>query len=133
MKKWIRWPGLIGFVVFVAVFAALWFLFMDTLVRRAVEKAGTALVGAEVDLAAAKVTLVPLGVTLSGLQVTDPASPSTNSIEVNRIAFRLDSLNLFRRKVIIDEMAAEGMRFGTARKRPGKVVVPEEKKAAPKE
>jgi uncharacterized protein (TIGR03545 family) len=124
MKKWIRWPGLIGFTIFIAVVVALWFLFMDTLVRRAVEKAGTALVGAEVDLAKAHVTLVPLGVTLTGLQVTDPATPSTNSIEVGRIAFRLDSLNLFRRKVIVDEMAAEGMRFGTARKRPGNVVVP---------
>ncbi|MBS1192780.1 MAG: hypothetical protein H6Q97_759 [Nitrospirae bacterium] len=124
MKRWIRWPGLIGFTLFVVVTVALWFLFMDALVRRAVEKAGTALVGAEVDLARAHVTLVPLGVTLSGLQVTDPSAPSTNSIEVSRIAFRLDSLNLFRRKVIIDEMAAEGMRFGTARKRPGKVVVP---------
>jgi uncharacterized protein (TIGR03545 family) len=133
MKRWIRWPGLIGFTIFVVVTVALWFLFMDTLVRRAVEKAGTALVGAEVDLARAHVTLVPLGVTLSGLQVTNPSAPSTNSIEVSRIAFRLDSLNLFRRKVIIDEMAAEGVRFGTARKRLGKVVVlppkpPEEKK-----
>ncbi len=124
MKRWIRWPGLIGFTIFVVVTVALWFLLMDTLVRRAVEKAGTALMGAEVDLARAQVTLVPLGVTLSGLQVTDPSAPSTNSIEVLRIAFRLDSLNLFRRKVIIDEMAAEGVRFGTARKRPGKVVVP---------
>jgi len=133
MKRWIRWPGLIGFTIFVVVVVALWFLFMDTLVRRAVEKAGTALVGAEVDLARAQVTLVPLGVTLSGLQVTDPSAPSTNSIEVLRIAFRLDSLNLFRRKVIIDEMAAEGVRFGTARKRPGKVVVPPPKPPEAKE
>lgn len=124
MNKWIRWPGLIGFVVVVASSAALWFLFKDTLVRRGVEKAGTALVGAEVDLAGAHVSLVPLSVTLSGLQVTDPAAPKTNSVEVGRIAFRLDSFNLFRRKVIIDEMAAEGLRFNTERKRPGRVVVP---------
>ncbi|MEK6745291.1 MAG: TIGR03545 family protein [Nitrospirota bacterium] len=124
MKKWIRWPGLIGFVVVVGIVVALWFIFLDGIVRRMVEKGGTAIVGAEVDLARAHVTLVPLGITLSGLQVTDPAAPATNSIEVGRIAFTLDSLNLFRRKVIIDEMAAEGMRFGTARKRPGKVVVP---------
>ena len=124
MKRWIRWPGLIGFPVVVTIVAALWFLFMDSHVRRAVETAGTAIVGAEVDLAKAHVTIVPLSVTLSGLQVTDPAAPGTNSIEIGRIAFSLDSLNLFRRKVIIDEMSAEGMRFGTQRKRPGKVKVP---------
>lgn len=124
MKKWIRWPGLIGFVVVVGVVIALWFLFLDGIVRRMVEKGGTAIVGAEVDLARAQVTLVPLGITLSGLQVTDPQAPEKNSIEVSRIEFSLDSQNLFRRKVIINEMSAEGMRFGTARKRPGKVVVP---------
>jgi uncharacterized protein (TIGR03545 family) len=133
MKKWIRWPGLIGFVVVTAVVALLWFVFLDGIIRRVIEKAGTSLVGAEVDLAKVHITLVPLGVTLSGLQVTDPAAPSTNSIEIARIAFELDSLNLFRRKVIINEMAAEGMRFGTERKRPGKIVQRADKKAAPPE
>lgn len=129
MKQWIRWPGLIGFVVVVVVVGALWFLFMDSMVRRVVERTGTSLVGAEVDLAAAHVTLVPLGITLSGLQVTDPAAPATNSFEITRIAFELDSLNLLRRKVIINEMGVEGVRFGTARKRPGTVVKPPEKTA----
>jgi len=124
MKKWIRWPGLIGFVVVVGIVVALWFLFMDGIVRRTIERGGSTLVGAEVDLARAHVTLIPLGITLSGLQVTDPAAPATNSIEVSRIAFSLDSLNLLRRKVIISEMSAEGMQFGTARRKPGRVVVP---------
>ena len=124
MKKWIRWPGLIGFVVVVGVIVAFWFLFMDGIVRRMLEKGGTAIIGAEVDLARAQVTLVPLGITLQGLQVTDPQAPEKNSMEVSRIAFSLDSLNLFRRKVIVNEMSAEGMQFGTVRKRPGKVVVP---------
>ena len=124
MKKWIRWPGLIGFVVVVGIVVALWFLFMDGIVRRAIEKGGSLLVGAEVDLARAHVSLIPLGITLQGLQVTDPTAPETNSIEVSRIAFSLDSLNLFRRKVIINEMSAEGMQFGTARKRTGRITVP---------
>jgi uncharacterized protein (TIGR03545 family) len=133
MKKWIRWPGLIGFVVVVGVVIALWFLFLDGIVRRMVEKGGTAIVGAEVDLAGAHVTLIPPGITLQGLQVTDPQAPEKNSIEIARIAFSLDSLNLFRRKVIINEMSAEEMRFGAARKRPGKVVVPPEKAPAARE
>jgi len=127
MKQWLRWPGLIGFIVVIAVVVALWLLFMDSMVRRAIERTGTALAGAEVDLARAHVTLVPLGITLSGLQVTDPTAPATNSFEIARIAFELDSLNLLRRKVIINEMGVEGVRFGTARKRPGSVVKPPEK------
>ena len=50
-----------------------------------------------------------------GFQVTDLQDPSRNSIEIGRVAFSLNGLNLLRRKVIIQEMAADGMRFGTPR------------------
>ena len=72
------------------------------------------IVGAEVDVKA-DVKLFPLGITLKELQVTNPDVPETNSFECRHIAFNVDSLNLLRRKVIINEMAVEGMRFDTKR------------------
>ncbi len=119
MKKWIRWQGLIIFIVVTAVLAIIWLFFADGIVRRMIEKTGTAIVGAEVDVGRADVSLFPLGVILSGLEVTNPQAPATNSLVCDRIAFSLDSLSLLRRKVIIDEMAIEGMRFDTPRRRPG--------------
>jgi len=72
---------------------------MDTLVRPCRRgRRATALVGAEVDRARAQVTLIRIGVTLSGLQVTDPFGTVDHSIEVSRIAFRLDSLTCFGAK-----------------------------------
>lgn len=130
MAKWIRWWGLIVFCSLVAITLLFWFVFADGLVRRAVEKAGTSLVGAEVDVAGADVTFSPLGVRLSGIAVTDPSSPGMNSLELSRVAFSLELLELLRRKVIIKEMAVEGFRFDTPRKRPGFVVKPPEKKPA---
>lgn len=127
MKKWIRWQGLIAFVVVVGGLAALWILFIDGLVKAAIEKVGSSIVGAEVNVNA-DVRLVPFSVTLRNLQVTNPEAPNTNSIQCGRIAFSLDSLNLLRRKVIIREMAAEGLRFDTPRKRPGWVEKREEEK-----
>jgi uncharacterized protein (TIGR03545 family) len=131
MKKWIRWQGLIAFAVLTTVIAVLWVFFLDGFVKRMIEKVGTSLVGAEVDVNSADVKLFPLGITLRGLQVTDPEAPSTNSIECSRIAFSLDGLNLLRRKMIVNEMAVEGMRFATPRKRPGTVKKREEKAAEP--
>ena len=131
MKKWIRWQGLLAFIVITGALAIFWIFFFDGLVRRAIEKTGTLIVGAEVDVNKVDVALSPLGITLNGLQVTNPDAPATNSIECGRIAFTLDGLNLFRRKVIINEMAVESLRFDTPRKRPGTVRVkpPEEKRA----
>lgn len=128
--KWIRWQGLAAFVVLAGVFTAFWFLFVDAIVKSVIEKTGMAIVGAQVDVKA-DVTLFPLGVTLENLQVTNPDAPEKNSLECRRIAFSLDGLNLLRSKTIINEMAVEGMRFDTARKRPGKVSrkVKEQKKA----
>lgn len=128
MKRWIRWQGLIAFVVVVCSITMLWLFFLDSFVKRMVEQVGTSMVGAEVDLVAADVKLFPLGITLNGLQVTNPEEPALNSLECARIAFSLDSLNLLRRKMIVKEMAVEGVRFDTKRARPGRVPKPPEKK-----
>lgn len=132
MKKWIRLQGLIPFVLIVAAALLFWFLLLGPLVKWTVEKTGTAIVGAEVDLGKADVTLSPLGVTLSRLRVTDPGEPMKNAIEIGRIAFSLDGLNLLRRKIIINEMSAEGIMLGTERKTSG-AVVKQKKKEESKE
>lgn len=121
VMKMIRWQGLIAFIVVVGAVALFWLVIVDSAVKGLIEKAGTAVVGAKVDLGNADVTFMPLGVTLTRLQVTDKDEPMTNVVEVSRIAFSLDNVNLFRRKVIIDEMAAEGIRFNTPRATSGAV------------
>ncbi|HAK61071.1 MAG TPA: hypothetical protein DCO77_11950, partial [Nitrospiraceae bacterium] len=110
-----------------------WFLFIDGCIERTVEKTGTRIVGAQVDLADLDLTLMPLGIAMTGLQVTDKDAPMTNALEVGRIAFAIDSLNLLRRKVIINEMVVEGMRFSTPRRTSGAVVKEKKKKTATKD
>jgi hypothetical protein len=105
MKKWLRWQGIAAFVVVSALLAGVWMLVVDRVIQGVIEKAGTKAVGAKVELGAADLTLFPLGLTLSRLQVTDPDEPMVNVVEVARIAGSLDGLNLLRRKVIIKEMA----------------------------
>jgi uncharacterized protein (TIGR03545 family) len=126
-SKFIRWQGLLIFVVLCALAAGLWLLFIDRLVERNIEKTGTAVVGAEVELDKADVSLSPLGLTLLGLKVTNPNAPMTNAVEAGRIAFHMDGPNALRRKVIIEEMSVEDVRLNTPRKTSGAVAATEGK------
>lgn len=129
MKQWIRWKGLGAFGILVVVLSVFWFLIVDGCVERLIEKTGTRMAGAKVELREVDVTLIPIGMTMAGLQVTDRKEPMTNAIEVERIAFTVDSMNLLRRKVIIDEMSVEGVQFSTPRKKSGAVSRDRKKKS----
>ena len=124
--KWIRWRGLVAFVIISAVVSVFWFFLIDRIIERYIEKAGTSIVGAKVELEKADLSLFPMGLTLTGLQVTDPGSPMRNAVEAERIAFLMDAVNLLMRKVTIDEMTVSGVALNTPRKSSGAV-----EKAAP--
>ena len=119
--KWIRWRGLAAFVVVTAIVSVFWFLVIDRVIEHYIEKAGTSMVGAKVELDKADLSLFPLGLTLTRLQVTDPSSPMRNALEAGRIAFLMDGVNLLLSKVTIDEMSVEGVRFNTPRESSGAI------------
>lgn len=121
MTKWIRWWGLGAFVVFAAIVGCVWIFFVDGWVKGAIEGAGTKAVGAKVEVDAADLSLFPAGLSLTRLQVTNPKTPMTNAVEVARVTMSLDGLNLFRRKVIVEEMTVEGVRLDTPRTTSGAV------------
>ncbi|MGH7208098.1 MAG: TIGR03545 family protein [Nitrospiraceae bacterium] len=132
MSKWVRWPGLIAFLVVVLLVVCVWLLVVDSVIKRTIKTAGTKLVGAMVDLEAADLSLFPLGLTLTGLQVTNPDAPMTNAVQVDRIAFLMDGPNLLRRKLIIEEMAVEGVRLNTPRRTSGAVAPQETPPSVPR-
>lgn len=129
MKRWIRWSGLGAFAAVAALLACFWLVLVDAMVERVIEKTGSRLVGARVDLESADVRLLPPGLTLHGLQVTNPDEPMRNVVQIKRIAMAIDAAPLLERKIHIDEMAAQGVRFDTERRTSGAMV---ERKSAEK-
>ncbi len=123
--KAIRLWGLGAFVAIVGAIVALWVLFADTLVRRGVESAGTSMVGARVELEAADVGFSPARLELRGLAVTNPDEPMRNALEAQRLAFDIDWIGLLLDRVHIDEVAVEGLQFGTQRETSGAVMATE--------
>lgn len=119
MIGWIRWWGLGVFAAIVGGAIAVWVLFADAFVGWAVESAGTRMIGAQVDLEAADVGFSPARLELRGLAVTNPDAPMRNAVEIERLAFDIDWIGLLLDRVHIDEVSAEGLRFGTERARSG--------------
>jgi len=117
--KFIRLWGLILFVLIVSVTAAIWLFLADTIVERTIEVAGSRLAGAMVELDKADLTLSPLGLTLTGLQVTDREEPMKNLFEIERSAFLMDPGSLLHGKININEMTIDGVRLATPRKSSG--------------
>jgi uncharacterized protein (TIGR03545 family) len=119
MARWFRWQGLVAFLLITVAAALFSFLFKDVFVKRFIETSGTKVVGARVELEDARLSLFPPALTLKGLQVANPEEPLSNAIEAARITGTLDGASLLRRRVIINEMRVEGIRFNTLRMNPG--------------
>jgi uncharacterized protein (TIGR03545 family) len=120
--KIFRWKAigpLLGLLVLMAVL--LW-LFAEPIARQTTEEASTELLGTEVDVG--RLDLLPrqASVDLGALQVADPFEPRRNLLEADRIVLKLNPEALTEKKLVVERLALQGMRFGTARKRPARPV-----------
>jgi uncharacterized protein (TIGR03545 family) len=126
--RYIRWKALLPLSV-VLIGIALWtWLFMNPTAKWAVERGGTAAVGAKVDLAEADVRIRDGAVRLRGLEVTNPAKPMENLIEIGELSLDVVILPALERKVIVDSAIARDIRFNTPRRTSG--AIPKKEKEA---
>jgi uncharacterized protein (TIGR03545 family) len=121
-----RWRGVVPLGLFLVLLGFLYWLFADQLVERQVEKSGTSLVGAQVDLDEADIRIADGVVMMRGLAVTNPYQPLTNLFEADQIVVNVRVAPLLEKKVIIDTVAVRGLRFGTPRAESGAVENPGE-------
>jgi len=121
MRKWVRWWGIVVFILIILLVLGVWYLFADRIIVNNIEEAGEFIVGAKVDIGKTNLTIIPLGITLNNLKVADPNSPMQNLIDVDNISFHLDGKYLFERKVIIKDMVIEGLKFNTERQKSGEI------------
>lgn len=115
MLKWIRWSGLIGFAVFIALALAFWLLATPWLIRSAIESLGSKAAGARVDVADVTMKLAPIGVELSGLTVANANKPMENLVQFDHAVADLEVGPLFLGKTIIRELSVSGLQFNTTR------------------
>jgi uncharacterized protein (TIGR03545 family) len=121
MHKLIRWPGLIAFFVIFSLIAAIIILFLDFWLKLAAEKGLASTTGAEVNIAQVSHTFSPFGVTLKGIQLTDPATPAQNQVQADEMTAQIELGPLLLRKVIIDDLKVKGVQFAQPRESEGAV------------
>lgn len=113
--KLLRWKAILPLGLLLALFAVAWVLFLDRMTARTIEIVGSDIVGARVDVAAADVNLAAGRVSISGLQAANPSSPMRNLIEAEELVADIRVGALLRKKMVIEQLSARGMRFGTER------------------
>jgi len=119
MFKWIRWPGLIAFVVIVGGFTVLMMLFASTFLKGTVEHFGSKALGAKLELSSVNLSVDPLGFRIGRIQATNPDAPMTNAVEIEGVAFEVAFWNLWMGQFVINELSVDGMQFNTPREYSG--------------
>jgi len=124
MNKIVRWPGLIVFLVIIGLLLGAGLLFASSIVRQAIEIAGTSMVGAKVDVGRVELSLAPLGFHVYDLQVTDPSTPMINAFQIDDIEFFLDFPQLLQLKTLVHDMHIKRLRVKTKRTESGAILQP---------
>ena len=125
MNQWIRWKGVIPFVLITTAVVLFFLLVVDSLAKGLIESTGSNMVGAKVETKNVELHLSPLGITVDGLQVTNPEHPMSNIVEIKRIRFDLAGDKLLQGKVIIEQMDLDQVRFDTPRTNSGAISKPQ--------
>lgn len=117
----IRWEAIIPFTIVMALFWAYFHFFFDLHLRKALELGGYYVIGSEVNIRSLETSFWNGSLRIQGVELTDAEKPTHNMIEVGDIRFGVLWDGLLRAKIIINEMATEGIKIGTTRKSPGKI------------
>ncbi len=116
-----RKKGVISLVIFIALIVALTFIFTDSWLEHTMESAGSSIVGAKVEFDGVDFSLLHLRMRWQRLQVTDPKDTWKNLFETGKTEFALELEPLLTKKIIIDNLQLEGLRFSTKRETDGKL------------
>lgn len=116
------------FVLFILLLVGLYFS-RNLIFEAVIEKAGTAAVGAVVEVDGADLNLFAGSASWDRIQVTDKSNTWTNLFETGHCEFDIALKPLIAGKFIVETMEMDGFRTGTKRQTDGKVV---QKKKPPK-
>jgi uncharacterized protein (TIGR03545 family) len=107
------------------------YLFIDRWVESGLESAGEGIVGAKVEIDNLRVSLSPVAIQFSRLQVANSHDPWKNVFETGKVRFALNFGQLLRGKYIIETMEVNGLILGTKRSTNGALPKPPPKSESP--
>lgn len=121
-----RTKGIIFLLVLFGIVVAIMWFFTDRWLENQMEDIGSTIVGAKVEFDGVDFSLTKLHMKWKRLQVTNPDNTWQNLFETGIAEFDMDLLPLLSKKIIIENMQVEGLRFNTPRQTDGKIEKKEE-------
>ncbi|MFQ3277456.1 MAG: hypothetical protein ACI8SZ_001796, partial [Colwellia sp.] len=103
MARFIRWQGMVAFIILSALVAGLLYFFAESLVKTVIVSSAESAFGAEVNVDEVKLAYSPLRVSVLGLQITDKATPTQNLFSLERATAAVDVWQYLFGKIIIEK------------------------------
>lgn len=95
--------------------------FADEFARIVITRQGTRAVGAEVNLVEVDLSITDGRIVMTGLQVTDPARPTHNSFQAERLEGNFSYTDLLRKRIVVSQVTVTDARTDAPRKSPGAI------------
>ena len=118
--KLIRWKAIAALALFVALFALLWALFADRLIREVAQEAASQSLGTEVDIGRFRILETRAAVEMGAFQLADPFDSTKNLIEFDSLRLKIDPKPILDLKVVVDQASLTGVRFNVPRRTPAR-------------
>ena len=116
----IRWKAIAALLAFVALFALLWALFADRLIRETTEEAASESLGAEVDIGRFHILETEAAVEMGEFQLADPFDHGRNLVEFDSLRLKIAPAPLVDSKLVIEDATLTGIRFNVPRRTPAR-------------
>ena len=116
---------LIPLVIIIAVA----YFFHNRWIESGIEYAAEEVVGAKVEIENLHLSILPLGIEWTKIEVASPFNPWKNLFETGSVKFSMDLNQLLRNKFIVEELTVDNLIIDTKRKTDGSID-PERKKRA---
>lgn len=121
-KGWIRWSGLVSFLIVVGVGFAVTYLALTLVLKSQIEKYASQAWGAQISIDRLGFSFMPIGVDISGIEVTDPKKPMQNLVSIGHLGASLNFYQLVVGRTVIEDMSLEHLAFNQPRKTSGALV-----------
>ncbi|MFN3135470.1 MAG: TIGR03545 family protein [Candidatus Kryptonium sp.] len=119
--KYIRKSGVILIAILVAIFILLNTFLTDRWLESQLEKAGSNIVGAKVEIDNLDLSLLKMTLKWQRIQITHPEHTMKNMIETGPVEFKLSPSALLKKKFVIENMQVLNIRTFTDRKTDGRL------------
>ena len=126
MARFIRWQGMVAFIVLTGIITGLLYFFAEALVKKGIVSTAENVFSAEVNIVEVELDYSPLQISVIGMQVTDKELPTQNVFSFERATAGVDVWQYLFGKIIIEDLEVSQLAFSSVRTKAGEVYLNDE-------